>query len=172
MKTKNMVVCALFAAIICITAPFSIPIGPVPVTMTVFSLALTAFVLGSKKAAVATAVYMLVGIAGLPVFAGFKSGLTSIMSPVGGFAFSYIFIVLILGIRAKKKRIVVLLCISAMLVCYICGTAWYMFMTGSELLTALSLCIIPFIPFDIIKLVLAYIVGKAVRKRLKKAKLL
>ena len=174
MKTKNMLVCAFFATVICVTAPFAIPIGVVPITLILFSLALTAFITGSKRAAVATAIYMLIGIIGVPVFSGFKSGLTAIMSPVGGFAFSYIFIALILGqsVKCKRKLSVVLLCAAALAVCYICGTAWYMFMTKADVMTALWLCVIPFIPFDILKLLLAYIVGKVVRKRLVKAKLL
>ena len=174
MKIKSMIICALFAAMICITAPFSIPLGPVPITLILFSIPLTAFVTGSKKAAAATAVYMLVGIVGLPVFSGFKGGFGAIMSPVGGFTFSYILIALILGqcIKCRRKSSVFLLCGAALLVCYIFGTSWYMFITKADVLTALTLCVIPFVPFDIIKLTLAYFVGKAVRRRLVRAKLM
>ena len=174
MKVKNMIVCALFAAIMCITAPFSIPLGPVPITLILFSIGLTAFVTGSRKAMVATIIYMLVGLVGLPVFSGFKGGLGAIMSPVGGFVFSYIFIALILGqcVKCRRKSSVFLLCGAALLVCYMFGVSWYMFITEVDMLTALSLCVIPFIPFDIIKLCIAYFVGKVVRLRLVGAKLL
>lgn len=165
-KTKNVIICAFFAAILCITAPFAVVIGPVPVTFVLFSLALTAFVAGSKRGAQATLIYILIGLAGLPVFSGFKGGLGAIMSPTGGFVFSYIFVVLILGCckKTKKTAVNILLCMSALLVCYFFGTIWYMLCTDSGLITALVLCVLPFIPFDIIKLVIAGIIASAVHK--------
>lgn len=167
MKTKRLIVCALFTSIICIAAPFSVMIGPVPITFTIFALALCAFVQGSMNAAVSVFVYILAGIIGLPVFSNFKGGLSAIMSPTGGFVFSYVFVVLILGLckGVKKKRYVVLLCISALLVCYVFGVLWYMFMTKSDAMTALMLCVVPFVPFDILKLYAAYVVSKEINKK-------
>lgn len=165
-KTKNAVMCAFFTAIICITAPFGIVIGMVPVTFTLFSLALTAFVAGSKNAFKATAVYILIGVAGMPVFSGFKSGLSAFVGPTGGFIFSYIFIALILGkcAKTKSKAKLALLCAAALLVCYVCGTVGYMIFADCSVYTALTLCVIPFIPFDIVKLVIAYIVAESIKK--------
>lgn len=170
MKTKRLIICALFTAIICIIAPFSIMIGPVPVTFTLFALGLSAFVEKSKWAAVSTGVYIIIGLVGVPVFSGFKSGVSAIMSPTGGFVFSYVFIVIILGMCSKteKKSVIVLWCALALLVCYACGVIWYIIITSSDIITALMLCVVPFIPFDILKLYAAYVVAKAVRKRLKK----
>ncbi|MBQ8540163.1 MAG: biotin transporter BioY [Clostridia bacterium] len=170
MKTKKLVICALFTAIMCITAPFYFMIGPVPITFTLFALALSAFSAGSMSAAVSTAVYILIGLMGMPVFSGFKGGFSVIASPTGGFVFAYIFIALILGlcVKAKRKSTVVLLCTLALLVCYAFGTAWYMLITDASFVTALGVCIVPFIPFDIAKLYAAYVVAKAIRKRLKK----
>ena len=173
-RTKKWVVCALFAAIIAIIAPFAIPVGPVPVTFTLFALALTAFVGGSSIGARAAVIYILMGIIGMPVFSGFKGGLSAFMDPTGGFIYSYIFIVLILGLctKTKSKTAMVLLWTSALLICYAAGVSWYMFITKANFLTALTLCIVPFIPFDILKLVVAYIVAKAIRKALDKAGLM
>ncbi len=169
MKTKKLIICALFAAIICIAAPFYIMIGPVPITFTLFALALCAFSAGSVSGAVSTGVYMLIGLAGIPVFSGFKGGFSVIASPTGGFIFSYVFVVLILGcsVKAKRKSAVVLWCTLALAVCYMAGTAWYMLVTKADIITALGVCVVPFILFDIIKLYVAYVVAKAVRKRLK-----
>lgn len=169
MKTKKLVVCALFTAIMCITAPFYVMIGPVPITFTLFAIALSAFSVGSFSAAVSTAVYILIGLMGMPVFSGFKGGFGVLASPTGGFVFSYIFVVLILGlcVKAKRKSTRVLLCVLALFVCYICGTAWYMLITDAGVVTALGVCVLPFIPFDIMKLYAAYVVGKAVRERVK-----
>lgn len=172
-KTKEMIVCSLFAAVICIAAPFAIVIGPVPVTMTIFAIALTAFSVGSVKSAAATLLYILIGLVGLPVFSNFQGGVGVIMNPTGGFIFSYVFVALILGRCTKTKNIlhICLLCTAALLVCYFFGTVWFVSVTQSTVAYALSVCIVPFIPFDIIKLVLAYIAGSAIRRALIKAKL-
>lgn len=167
MKTKKLIICALFTAIIAMCAPFFIMIGPVPITFTLFALALAAFVAGSKAAFVATLVYIFIGIVGLPVFSGFKGGLGGIITPTGGFVFSYVFVVLILGMcnKTKKKSIMALWWTIALCVCYACGTLWYMVFTSSDFVTALMLCVVPFIPFDVVKLVMAYCVAKAIKKR-------
>ncbi len=167
MKTKKLVMCAVFTSVICIFAPFAIMIGPVPVTFTLFALALSAFCTGSVNAAISVAVYILIALAGMPVFSGFKSGFSAIMSPVGGFIFSYVFVVLILGLctKAKKKHHILLLCSLALVVCYVFGTLWYMLITKVNALTALTMCVIPFIPFDVLKLYAAYQLARVIRKR-------
>ncbi|MBR5535702.1 MAG: biotin transporter BioY [Clostridia bacterium] len=166
MKTKKLIICALFTAIMCIVAPFYIMIGSVPVTFALFALALCAFSVGSTASAVSTVVYIFIGLSGFPVFSGFKGGFSALLSPTGGFIFSYIFIVLISGlsVKAKRKSTVVLLCVMALLVCYASGTVWYMFVTKAALRTALFVCVIPFIPFDAVKLYGAWIISKAIRR--------
>lgn len=166
MKTKKLILCSLFAAVIAISAPFSVPIGPVSVTFVLFSLALTAFTLGSRLGAVSTLVYICIGLVGLPVFSSFKGGFSVIASPTGGFVLSYVFVVLILGMCSKtsKKSLTVFLCAAALLVCYSFGTAWYMFITKSGIAGAMTVCVVPFVPFDIVKLIMAYIVAKAIKK--------
>lgn len=165
-RTKKMIICAFFAAIITLTAPFAVVIGVVPVTLVMFSLALTAFVAGSRLGAAATGIYIIIGIIGLPVFSNFQGGIGALFSPTGGFIFSYVFVVMILGqcVKVKNKWLIALLWCAALVVCYFFGTMWYMLLTKSTLVTALGLCVVPFVPFDILKLILAYAVGKSVRK--------
>ncbi len=165
-KTKKLILCSLFAAIISISAPFSVFIGVVPITFVMFSLGLTAFTLGSRLGAVSTIVYICIGLVGLPVFSSFKGGLSVIASPTGGFVLSYVFVVLILGQckKTEKKSKIVLLCAAALLVCYVFGTAWYMLVTKSGIAGAITVCVVPFVPFDIVKLIMAYIVAKAIKK--------
>ncbi len=165
MKTKNLILCALFASIIAITAPLSIPVVTVPVTLGLFSIALTAFFSGSKRAVISTVIYIAVGLLGLPVFSGFQGGVSALVSPTGGFILSYVFVAAILGQRAKTKRKVILICALALFVCYACGTLWYMLVTKSNIITALMLCVAPFIVFDVIKLYIAYIVADSIKKR-------
>ncbi|MBQ8003117.1 MAG: biotin transporter BioY [Clostridia bacterium] len=169
MKTKRLIICALFAAILCITAPFYIMIGPVPLTFVLFFLALAAFVQGSMGAASATIIYTLIGIVGLPVFSGFKGGIGSIASPTGGFILSYIPLVLLLGlcVKTQSKTKKIIWCALALLVCYTFGTAWYMLVMSEDVMSALVMCVAPFIPFDIVKLYAAHILAKEIQKRIK-----
>ena len=74
MNTKKLVFTALFAAILCILSPISVPAGPIPVTLSVFALFLTAPVLPPAEAFFAVLVYILLGALGLPVFSGFNGG--------------------------------------------------------------------------------------------------
>ena len=68
MKTKDMVLTGVFAAVICVFAPFTIPIGAVPISLATFAVYLAAAVLGTKKGTLAVLIYILIGMAGVPVF--------------------------------------------------------------------------------------------------------
>ena len=85
-----MVFTALFAAIFCILAPFSIPIGEVPVSVTNFLIYITIYAIGWKKATVSYIIYLLLGFVGLPVFAGFKSGVAVLLGTTGGYLIGFL----------------------------------------------------------------------------------
>ena len=109
-KTRQvvmMVLTALMTGILCVTGPISIPIGPVPISISVLVLFLTVYVLGTKYATVACALYLILGLAGLPVFAGHQGGLGKLVGPTGGYLIGYIPMVIITGViidLTKKNR--------------------------------------------------------------------
>lgn len=75
-KTADLVIIALFAAITAVLSQIAIPMPTnVPVTLQTFAVALCGFCLGSKKGTAAILVYILLGAVGIPVFTGFKGGL-------------------------------------------------------------------------------------------------
>lgn len=166
MKANNLVICALFAAIICIVSPFYIPVGAVPVSLGLFAVALTAFITGSKRSVIATGIYLTLGFVGIGVFAGFKGGVGILMSPTGGFLISYVFVAAILGCCRGNIKRDFLLQLVALFVCYLIGTVWYMIVTKSSILTGLVVCVLPFVVFDIIKLTGAYMISKTIKKRI------
>lgn len=180
MKTKSMILCAIFAAIISIFAVMTIPIGIVPITMGFFGIMLTGVVLGHKKGVIAVVIYLLLGIIGLPVFSNFKAGIQVIAGPTGGYLWSYIIMVWIIGILTRKlpqNQWLSLLkiftaCIVGIIVSYATGTVQFMFVQKTDLAKALTLCVIPFIPFDIVKAIIATYAGSLIAKTLKRAKLL
>ena len=83
--TKNMVLMALFAGITCVLAPLSVPIGPVPISLTNLVIYFSIFILGWRRATITYLVYLLIGMAGLPVFSGFESGVGKFAGPTGGY---------------------------------------------------------------------------------------
>lgn len=177
-KTKSNVyvlaMTAVMAAVISAVAPFSIPAwGEVSFTLCTFVLYLAPYILGWKGAAMATLVYILLGMVGMPVFSGFRAGLGVLAGPTGGYILGYIPMVIIGGLIIKafpqKRGIHLAGMILATAVLYIFGTALFCVQTGSTLEHALVVCVIPFIPFDLGKMVIATGLGPILRERLVKA---
>jgi len=176
MKTKSMVICAVFSAILCIFCVLTVPIGTVPVSLSTLAVMLTAIILGPKKSSISVIIYIMLGCVGLPVFSGFKGGFQILVGPTGGYIWSYILMALLIGSVAKKyanNRIIIFIgCIASIIICYIFGTIQFTFVQNISFMSALSVCVLPFIPFDIVKTVLAVFLGTSLKHRLTKAKLL
>jgi biotin transport system substrate-specific component len=172
-KTQKIVFTALMAAIMCIVAPWSIPLGGV-VQITLGTLAL--YTIGALteplEGLCAVAVYIALGAVGLPVFSSFQGGIQKLIGPSGGFLLGYLFCVVIEALlcRALKYKwwaypISMLIGAAAL---YICAVIWYMVTTSTALGAAVAGCVIPFIPGDLLKIVFASLIAFFVRPRLKK----
>ena len=74
LSVRKMAVTAVMAAVICVLGPLSIPIGPVPVSLTNLAIYIAAYVLGAFQGTLSLLIYLLIGLAGLPVFSGFAGG--------------------------------------------------------------------------------------------------
>ena len=177
MKIKTMVICAIFAAILCVFSVLTIPIGPVPISMGIFGVMLTAIILGPKKGTIAVIVYILLGAVGLPIFSGFRGGFQVLLGPTGGYIWSYIIVALFIGLltntHPKNKWLAMLkifiVCLGGIVICYAAGTAQFMLVQKTDLTKALTACVIPFIPFDILKALVVSYLGYVVHTALKKS---
>jgi len=89
MNVRTMTRIALFAALLCVTAQIAIPVGVATLTLQPFALALAGALLGWKGGCIAAAVYVALGAAGLPVFAGFAGGIARLIGPTGGYLWTY-----------------------------------------------------------------------------------
>ncbi len=180
MKKKStmfrMTSCALMAAVMCALCPLSIPIGPVPISLAIFVILLTVSILGPWDAAISCGVYLLLGAVGMPVFTGFQGGLAKLAGPTGGYLAGYLPMILVCGLfmrRTKENLWLTMLGMAlGVAVDYALGTAWFVFQARSTWAHALAVCVYPFIPFDLGKIVLAALLGKVIRTALRKAKLL
>ena len=179
MKTKSMILCAIFAGILCVFSVMIIPIGPVPISMGLFGIMLAAGVLGLKRGTIAVAVFILIGAVGLPVFTGFRGGLAPLAGPTGGYIWGYVPMTALIGVltlKMPKNKWLAMVryffsFLAGVVVCYAMGTAQFMVVQDTDLKAALSICVLPFIPFDIAKAAAASYISYAVRRALVKAEI-
>lgn len=178
MKTKNIALIGLMAAVLCILGPLAlpIPVSPVPISMGSFAVYLTAYILGLKKGTVSLCIYLLLGLVGLPVFTGFSGGIGKVLGPTGGYMVGYIFMTLICGFFVDRWKtnygIIFLGMILGTLALYLFGTLWLAKLANMSFIAALGVGVIPFIPGDLAKIVITMLVAAPVRKCLWKAGIL
>ena len=162
---------ALMAAITAVAAQISVPLFPVPFTLQVLAVVLAGLLLGSRLGALAMAIYLLVGAVGVPVFAGFTGGIGHILGPTGGYLVSYPAAAAIAGLAAvtvasgPRRRGLISGCLwgcVALAVIYALGAAWLSVVAELPILVAVAQGVLPFVIFDLIKVVLAALVAVAV----------
>lgn len=168
---RSMVFMAIFAALICIAGPISVPLpGMVPISLGTFAIYLTGAMLGGKRGTVSVVVYILLGAVGLPVFTGFMGGFAKLMGPTGGYIVGYIPLVLLTGIFAdmpsKKHWTMPVGMVLGTAVMYTIATVWYMILTDANLATAFLNCVVMFLIGDSIKIVLTTIIAIPLKSRL------
>lgn len=171
-NTRDMIYIAMFAIIIAICSWISVP-ATVPFTLQTFGVFVTVGVLGGKRGSLSVLVYLLLGVIGVPVFAGFSGGLGVLLGSTGGYIIGFLFSAVIMWgmeiLFGKSNVVLVVSMIVGLLVCYLFGTVWFMSVyartTGPiGVMTALGWCVFPYIIPDGIKIVLAMILCKRMAK--------
>jgi len=169
MSVRKLTLTGVMAAVMCVLAPWAVQIGPVPITLATLALYLIGAVAGEKYGTVAVVIYILLGMVGMPVFSGFAGGFSRIAGVTGGYIIGYIPCVYICGIilRLTKRRFwaypVAMLSGTAAL--YVLGTLWYSFQTGNTFEGGMIICVVPFLPGDIVKIILASVFSHEINKR-------
>ena len=169
-RTRTMALIAIMAAITCVLGPLSIPIGPVPISFTNLAIYITVIILGTKNGTISYLIYLLIGLVGLPVFSNFTGGPGKLFGPTGGYLIGFIAMAVITGIFVEKSKGHYVFSIIGMvlgtLVTYLLGTLWLGYQLNLSFPQALSAGVIPFIPGDLIKILIATFVGNAIKKAL------
>ena len=175
-RAYSLTITALMAALICIVSPFTIPIGPVPIGFANMVIFLAVILLGWKRGTLSVLIFELIGFVGVPVFSGFTGGAGKLLGPTGGYIVGYVIMAVIAGIiieKAKGKKLLWLLAmVIGTVVLYAFGTVWFAYQAGITVWAALTMAVIPFIPGDIIKIIIALFFGGMLKDRLDKAGLL
>lgn len=163
MKTKDLIICSLFASITAILAQIAIPFpGGVPLTMQTLAVSLTGIILGSKRGFIAQGIYVILGLIGMPVFSSFTGGIQIIVGPRGGFILSFPIMAYIIGYiceRTNNKSLILLAMILGSVVNYFVGAIQFALITKSTMMQSFIVCILPFIITGLIKSILATAIG-------------
>lgn len=171
-KIYSMALIALFAALTAVFSQIMIPIGPIPINLALLAVFACGGTLGWKKGTVSIAVYIALGLVGVPVFSGFQGGPARLAGPTGGYIIGYLFAVWIVGFFCnkigRKTWILALSMVFGLAVCYTFGTIWFTISSGTGIIEALGMCVLPYLPGDAGKIIVAC----AIVKTLEKTKLL
>lgn len=162
---------ALMAAFTAVAAQITIPVQPVPFTLQPLAVFLTGLLLGPRTGALAMGIYLLVGAVGVPVFAGFRGGLGVLFGTTGGYLLAYPLAAALTGMAAgtvagasRRRGLVVgfLWGAVALATVYAAGAVWLAVLANLSLRAALVAGVLPFVPLDLVKVVLAALVAVAV----------
>jgi len=168
-RTKDFILVSLFAGLTAVGAFISIPLGAVPITLQLLFTLLSGILLGGNLGALSQIVYVILGLVGLPIFAGGKSGVGIIFSPTFGFLIGYIICAFIVGrfcerLITKKKNLlfnILLTCTLGVMLVYLFGVPYmYIILTrinkvSMTFIGALKAGCLIFLPGDCLKILLS-----------------
>ena len=175
MNTRDMVYIALFACLMAICAWISIP-GQIPFTLQTMGVFLAVGLLGGKRGTVAVLVYILMGAVGLPVFSGFAGGLGKLLGMTGGYIVGFLVAAALMWVMEKvpgnRTAVLVGSMVLGLIACYAFGTVWFVTVyaktTGPVgVWTALGWCVFPYIVPDLVKIALALVLCKRLKKAIR-----
>lgn len=187
MKNNSILKCsfvAVFAAIICIGSFLKIPLGPIPIVLQNILCLLTASLLGGIWGLFPTLIFFVAGLIGLPFYSGGTAGISVLLGPTGGFLIGYLFGSLITSLISRKPSLIektfslkkiFLLAFSftcGILVIYFFGVLHFLYwsklnnllpLNQSPFVYAITICLLPFLPGDILKIILATFIASKIR---------
>lgn len=170
LSTREMTLVAMFTGLTAIGAFISIPVGPVPITLQTLFVILSGLILGPKLGALSQIVYIILGLVGVPIFAGFTGGFQTIMKPSFGFIIGFIFAAYIVGkIAHMEEKISIkniwIASLVGTVVIYGFGLPYMYYMLNIVMAKGLSFvaimkmgCLL-FLPGDLAKFILASVVA-------------
>ena len=166
MKTKGMLLSGLFGALTAIFSQIIIPVGAVPVSLATLSVMLSTSFLGKKWGTLSQIIYVLVGMIGLPVFHGMQGGIGVLTGPTGGFLVGYPLFAWIMGWMIERNRSLVFSMIAGTAGCYLLGSIWFWILTKGTVWSVLLSCMIPFLPVDGLKMMIAWWLTKRLKGKI------
>lgn len=172
-SVRGLVYAALFGALTAAGAFIVIPLPPVPITAQTFFMNVAALLLGGTLGALSQLIYVMLGVVGIPVFAGGKAGLGVLFGPTGGYLAGFVLAAFVVGtVNRLKNNPGILWHIFSMLIgmflIYVPGSSWLSFTAHMSFHKALAVGALPFIPGDLLKIALAALVSFKLKNRIKR----
>ncbi len=171
---KDMATIAMCTSVIIISSWIAIPFA-VSITMQLAAIFIISLLFGLKISLASVLLYIFIGFCGLPVFSGFNSGLSAILGPTGGFIIGFIFIPVIINAfklsKTSAKMSTLLSMLFSLLACYALGVIWYWKIyartTDVGFIGAFSVCVVPFLIPDILKIFLSIFIVSKLKNHIK-----
>lgn len=168
-KINELLYIAMTTALIMLCGLISVPFGAISLTLQLFGIYFALFFLGGRRATACVLLYLIIGSIGLPVFSGFRGGVSMLFSATGGYLFGFLFSSLLfwfLEVVIGKNNLARLTSsVASLLLLYAIGSAWYsvIYLGGIEnILAAILSTVLPFMMLDAVKIILAYIVSQRI----------
>jgi biotin transport system substrate-specific component len=164
-KIKQLVVDAMFIALLVVSSFISIPINQIPYTLQTLVVFIILLLLPLKDSLIIFITYLIMGLIGLPVFSGFTSGITPTLGFIIGFTIlPIIYKVLEQIIKLKNKNISKIINLFiCLLILNVIGTIFYMFIMNLDFLSSLLICVVPFILIDVIKILASILITNRIK---------
>lgn len=171
-RTLPMLQAALFAALLALCSQIMIPLPPILINFALFGVFLAGALLGAQGGALAVGIYLLLAAAGVPVMAGFTGGVARLLGPTGGYAVGYLPAAICTGLAARRFGESTPALLGGMaagtLCCYLLGTLWYSTLTATPFLACLTVAVLPFLPGDALKMLLAATLARKLKPILRR----
>lgn len=183
LSVKELTIIAIFTAITAVLAQIAIPLPftPVPISFGLVAVYMSGILLKPKHVVYSQICYLALGAVGVPVFGGFRGGMSALFGPTGGYLLVYPVIAWVVSMalnsrkswqaeRTQSKGIVffksgIAICIAHILL-YLGGTTWLSITTGNTFYASLVLAVFPFVPMDILKILFSVFAIVPIRSRL------
>ena len=172
-SNRDLVRIAVMSAltVVCSWITVHIPVISVPFTLQTFAVFFALEFIGGRNGTISFFVFILLGALGVPVFSGFNGGFGHLFGPTGGYLIGFVFSCLICWAFEKrfgyKSALHYVVLAAALIACYFCGTVWFSLYTNTPFITSLSVCVVPFIAPDVLKISLAVLLSVRLRKIIK-----
>ncbi len=170
-RMRSRMLCALFTALTAVCSQISIPMPwGVPVNLALFAVYLAGAMLGAVWGSVSLLAFLALAAFGVPVLAGFQGGPAAVFGPTGGYVIGYLAAALVVGLLTTRfgrtlPRLVLSMALGCA-ACYLFGTLWFMMLMKMDFFAALALCVVPYLPCDVVKIALAALLVRALDRRL------
>ena len=166
LTVQDMALIGIFTALIVVCSWISLNVGALVFTLQTFAVFTVSALLGTQKGVIAILVYILLGLAGGP---------TVLAGPTGGYIIGFIFTALIIGkmteiFQKRNAEGIMITAVSMILgdmVCFLVGTFWFMAMMKTDFLSAVTLCVVPYIIPDLVKVLVATMIVNRIKKHVK-----